>query len=299
MGRKEMESHHSSHHNEVDEGLHVVDRPPMDEKQYDEEATRSYSREEVESADDAPSYAETDRQNHLNSLFNGHLMKWKFEAEEGSAFIRVPAFFGSIGLIATIGAAMVIEENAFNPHAIVMGVCVVVMAFFIAVLDGRFLSTNPLSTRAHLRNIITRNFNMFRFVWGRGVLYIMAGILNIAQMWLITMISGAYMVLVGIIALLVGVHASRKFAALGIAREPWSNPSSAARIFKQAFTDAGLSPFSPHRVRDTLVEHKAIVAALEARDPVAARQATRKHLRQLLLNLETIERDRPDLFDPS
>ena len=56
---------------------------------------------------------------------------------------------------------------------------------------------------------------------------------------------------------------------------------------------------NPNRVRDTLVEHKAIVAALEARDPVAARQATRKHLRQLLLNLETIERDRPDLFDPS
>ncbi|UUV05882.1 tyrosine-type recombinase/integrase [Ruegeria sp. YS9] len=52
----------------------------------------------------------------------------------------------------------------------------------------------------------------------------------------------------------VGVDGSRKFAALGIAREPWSNPSSAARIFKQAFTDAGLSPFSPHRVRDTLAE---------------------------------------------
>jgi hypothetical protein len=31
------------------------------------------------------------KQSHLNSLFNGHLMKWKFEAEEGTAFIRVPA----------------------------------------------------------------------------------------------------------------------------------------------------------------------------------------------------------------
>ena len=27
---------------------------------------------------------------HLNSLFNGHLMKWKFAAEEGTSFIRVP-----------------------------------------------------------------------------------------------------------------------------------------------------------------------------------------------------------------
>jgi len=52
----------------------------------------------------------------------------------------------------------------------------------------------------------------------------------------------------------VGIGPSRKFAALGIDRKPWSNPSSAAKIFKQAFIDAGLPPFSPHRVRDTLAE---------------------------------------------
>ena len=54
---------------------------------------------------------------------------------------------------------------------------------------------------------------------------------------------------------------------------------------------------NPNRVADTLAEHKAIVAAIEARDPDAARKATRKHLQQLLLNLEAIEQDRPDLFE--
>lgn len=52
----------------------------------------------------------------------------------------------------------------------------------------------------------------------------------------------------------VGFGPSRHFEALGISREPWTNPSSAARIFKQAFKDAGLPLFSPHRVRDTLAE---------------------------------------------
>jgi hypothetical protein len=201
--------------NNGNDGLLVIDRPPREEKPYDdvEEASRDYSRED-ECTEDAPSYTETARQNHLNSLFNGHLMKWKFEAEEGSAFVRVPAFFGALGLIGTVIAAMVVEDDAFSSHAIVMGVCVIILGLFIAVLDGRFLATNPLSTRAHLRNILTRNFNMFRFVWGRGLLYIIAGVLNIAQMWLITMISGAYMVTVGLISIIVGVHASRKFAAL-------------------------------------------------------------------------------------
>jgi DNA-binding GntR family transcriptional regulator len=50
------------------------------------------------------------------------------------------------------------------------------------------------------------------------------------------------------------------------------------------------------RVAATLAEHRAILAALEARDPAAARAATRAHLRQLLTYLEPLERERPDLF---
>lgn len=54
----------------------------------------------------------------------------------------------------------------------------------------------------------------------------------------------------------------------------------------------------PGRVAATLDEHRAIVAAIEAHDPGAARQAVRSHLRQLIRYLEPLERERPDLFDP-
>ena len=53
---------------------------------------------------------------------------------------------------------------------------------------------------------------------------------------------------------------------------------------------------APGRVQATLFEHQAIVDALEARDPAAARAATRLHLRQLLLVLEPFVAERPDLF---
>ncbi len=55
----------------------------------------------------------------------------------------------------------------------------------------------------------------------------------------------------------------------------------------------------PGRVGQTLDEHRAIVAAVAAHDPAAARAAIQTHLRQLLRHLEPLERDRPDLFDPS
>ena len=54
----------------------------------------------------------------------------------------------------------------------------------------------------------------------------------------------------------------------------------------------------PGRVQATLAEHQAILAALETRDPVAAREAIRAHLRQLVTYLEPLERDRPELFNP-
>lgn len=55
----------------------------------------------------------------------------------------------------------------------------------------------------------------------------------------------------------------------------------------------------PGRIAATLDEHRAILAALEARNPDAARLAVRDHLRQLLTYLEPLERDRPELFDPA
>ena len=56
---------------------------------------------------------------------------------------------------------------------------------------------------------------------------------------------------------------------------------------------------NPTRIANTLAEHKAILSALQSRDPEAARQATRVHLGQLLISLEAVERERPDLFQKS
>ena len=54
---------------------------------------------------------------------------------------------------------------------------------------------------------------------------------------------------------------------------------------------------APGRIEATLVEHRAIVAALADRSPEAARQALRSHLRQLVTYLEPLEAAMPELFD--
>lgn len=52
----------------------------------------------------------------------------------------------------------------------------------------------------------------------------------------------------------------------------------------------------PGRLAASLSEHRAIHAALAARDPAAAREATRRHLSRLLARLEPLARERPELF---
>lgn len=53
------------------------------------------------------------------------------------------------------------------------------------------------------------------------------------------------------------------------------------------------------RVGATVGEHRAIVEAIAAHDTEGARNAIRAHLRQLLRYLEPLERERPELFDPT
>ncbi|MCW1920674.1 GntR family transcriptional regulator [Rhodobacter sp. KR11] len=55
---------------------------------------------------------------------------------------------------------------------------------------------------------------------------------------------------------------------------------------------------APGRVQQTLTEHRAIFAAIEARDPKAAREATRAHLGKLVGFLEPLALTHPDLFEP-
>ncbi|EYD77173.1 Transcriptional regulator, GntR family [Rubellimicrobium mesophilum DSM 19309] len=72
----------------------------------------------------------------------------------------------------------------------------------------------------------------------------------------------------------------------GLSRTAWVHVDRARRL---------LLP-EPGRVEETLAEHRAILAALEARDPEAARAATRAHLRQVVTRLERLGTERPELF---
>ena len=152
--------------------------------------------------------------NALHGVFNGHLMKWRFEAEEGGPFLRVPAFCGATALIITTTYGLIFDPNTWTILSIVLSLFIYAIALLSLVLEGRFMCTNPLGIRAHLRSALTRKNRIFRFVWGRGLLYIMAGGLSCGLILIPSMIAGIFMAVVGLHAVVLGAYSSRMFYLL-------------------------------------------------------------------------------------
>ncbi|CAB9512596.1 COPI associated protein [Seminavis robusta] len=158
--------------------------------------------------------AESNASSSLYGVFNGHLMKWRFEAEEGGPFIRVPAFFGATALVTTTTYALIFDPNTWTILSIVLSLFIYAISLLCIVLEGRFMCTNPLGIRAHLRSALTRRNRVFRFVWGRGILYIIAGGLSCALILIPSLIAGGFMALVGFSAVVFGAYSARMFYKL-------------------------------------------------------------------------------------
>jgi hypothetical protein len=52
----------------------------------------------------------------------------------------------------------------------------------------------------------------------------------------------------------VGIGETGRFGPVGLARRHWSNATAIRKIFKDAFTAAGLPKANPHSFRNTLVQ---------------------------------------------
>lgn len=150
------------------------------------------------------------------TLVMGQLIQWKFNAEEGSLALRIPAVLGALGIMGTTLVPLILYyTECLTPRHVIIAFFVVQMAVIICVIDGRFsCARDPLGSRAKLRNMVTRHFNVFRLVWGRGVLYMIAGLLNMAHEVTMCYIAGGIMVAIGMIAFAVGSRAGKSLATL-------------------------------------------------------------------------------------
>lgn len=146
----------------------------------------------------------------LNGFVNGHLMRWKFAAEEGPTIIRVPALLLAIGCMVTTIYPLVTDIAYWTIPTLICAFHTCVLCILILFLEGRVICSyrNPLGTRARVRGITTRYLNFARFLWGRGLLYIYAGSMNLTIDWTYEVYTGVPLICLGIAAIYSGANAS-------------------------------------------------------------------------------------------
>jgi DNA-binding GntR family transcriptional regulator len=81
---------------------------------------------------------------------------------------------------------------------------------------------------------------------------------------------------------------------LGMARA--GDVLDSLRVHLERMRRLTMSP--PGQLRASLNEHEAIVGAIDAEDPDAAREAMKRHLAITAARLETLAKQRPELFSP-
>jgi hypothetical protein len=146
----------------------------------------------------------------LNGFANGHLMRWKFAAEEGPTIIRVPALLIALACIVTTIWPLVTMPAYWNVPNLIGSFHTCVLCILIIILEGRVLMYNrsPMNTRARVRGIATRYLNVTRLVWGRGLLYIFAGSMNLTIDFEFVIYTGLPLCVLGLITIATGAHAS-------------------------------------------------------------------------------------------
>jgi hypothetical protein len=144
-----------------------------------------------------------------NDFANGQLMRWKFSAEEGPAYIQILAFMAALAAFGSTLYPLVMQDSYWTIPLIICAFHTIVLCLIILIFELRALGArNPMNVRARARTLLTRYLNILRLLWGRGCLYVFTGTMNIAIYHTYTLYTGLTLVVVGFLAILIGAHSS-------------------------------------------------------------------------------------------
>lgn len=149
-------------------------------------------------------------------MVNGLLIQLKFESEVCPWPLRLMLVLSALFMLTTsiipyaMGWSMSIAD-------VIISTLTFCLSIFIILLEGRFSFVNandPVGYRASVRGAIIKSIGGLKLVWGRGVLYLITGLLQVAQMHTITYLSGGLMALIGCVVIIAGASSAAQLMRL-------------------------------------------------------------------------------------
>ncbi|KAG7363808.1 hypothetical protein IV203_027169 [Nitzschia inconspicua] len=144
-------------------------------------------------------------------LAAGQLMHWKTQAEEGPLVVQSMAFVLALATSVTTLYPIIMIPTYWNVSNWIVAFHTVNLCILIMVFELRRYGLSlkgSFHIRAKIRAVFSRYFNILRLVWGRGLLYVFAGSMNMAGGWPVAVYTGIPLAVVGIWAIFWGARAS-------------------------------------------------------------------------------------------
>jgi len=127
---------------------------------------------------------------------------------DGSWSLRFLALVGALGMMTVAVLGFLHDVVMFQWVSAIFEVYTFILGIIMIVLEyGR-----SLSFFSRIEATIYRNALFVKYVWGRGMLYFVAGTLTIALGHLVAIIVGGYVCCVGLLFVIVGRSSARKLA---------------------------------------------------------------------------------------
>ena len=151
-------------------------------------------------------------------------------AREGDFSIRLLALIGGVAMCIVSAFGFITTFTAFHGVSALVELYTFCLGVIIILLEGTKM---PLINDRFRQNL-SKYALFLKFVWGRGILYFIAGTLQLTQSGIADLIVGGYMCLVGIAYIYVGRKTAQKLRTL---RQELFSPSQLRSKFDEADTD--------------------------------------------------------------
>lgn len=145
---------------------------------------------------------------HASDFARQRAAEFRQNLNEGSWSLRLLALLGALAMMVLSVLGFMADFVRINWISALFGVYCFLLAIVIIILEYG----QELMCFKGLEMSLFKYALFLKFVWGRGLLYFVAGTIELSQRNFLDVIVGIYMMLVGMVYICVGRSASRKMA---------------------------------------------------------------------------------------
>jgi hypothetical protein len=132
-------------------------------------------------------------------------------SKDGNLNFRILAFAGGISVILTSSLSILISMAHWGVLEVMVYLYTLLFGVLICILEGQFIKSRAV---ANIRAMAVEGLPVLKYLWGRGVLYILSGSLQMSHLSSMNILSGSFLIGVGFLFVVIGVHTRRRLSKL-------------------------------------------------------------------------------------